>query len=106
MIPALKNARPSELRQIRIQLLQIKYLLAGILGLAVFGRTGNWMTDLGLLAIIGVAVHYVESVAMVFVNYGTFLAARKAAIARNEARMNDLASEVLSTSKTNVVSPE
>jgi hypothetical protein len=87
-------------------LVLIKYILAGILGLAVFGRTGNWGTDLSLVWTIGMTVYFVEFVAMMLVNYGTFLTARRAAIARNKARMNDLLTEVLSTSKSEGASGE
>ena len=40
-----KGAGEGELKNLRVQLVQIKYVLAGILGLAVYGKTGDLTGD-------------------------------------------------------------
>lgn len=93
-----KNSTKSDLKQIRVQLVWIKYIMAGILGLALFGRTGSISLDLTILGVTLMCVNSVETGWTMFgtstVKLGDYFKRRKAAAALSEARMKELMAEV------------
>lgn len=98
MQTVLKPGRRSELRLIRIQLLQIKYIMAGLLGFAIFGRSGDVFSDLTTLGVTLLSVYSVESAGtMISTNtakLGEYFKRRKAAVAWSEIRMREILAEV------------
>ncbi len=76
------------------QLVQIKYILAGILGLAVFGRSGDLNTNLLTVATTLSFVYSVETTCACIPGTVSRLASihrrRKAAAAESERRMRRL----------------
>jgi hypothetical protein len=101
--PAMKSEEhnepgQNELKGIRIQLVQIKYILAGLLGFAIFGRSGDIFTDLTTLAVTLASVYSVEGTWTMIrtstVKLGNYFKRRKAAVAWSEIRMREILAEV------------
>jgi len=87
-----------ELKGIRVQLVQIKYILAGLLGFAIFGRSGDIFSDLTTLAVALFSVYTVEG-AWTMIHTSTvklcdYFKRRKAAVAWSEIRMREILAEV------------
>lgn len=86
-----KGGSEGELKHIRVQMVQIKYVLAGILGLAVVGKSGSLAGDLGVVLNVFLLVYLIEHTVMDILKLPAALSNRKAA--RSDARMNALLAE-------------
>lgn len=80
------------------QLLQIKYLLAGILGLIVFGRDRDWAVNLMTIALTFWFVYSVETLCAWLPGSASRLASihrrRKTAAAESDRRMRQLLNDL------------
>lgn len=83
-----KGGGEGELKHIRVQMVQIKYVLAGILGLAVVGKSGRLAGDLGVVLNVFLLVYLLEFTVMSVLKLPVVLSNGKAA--RSDARMNAL----------------
>ena len=89
-----KGGGESELKHIRVQLVQIKYVLAGILGLAVVGKSGSLAGDLGILLNVFLLVYLLEYTVMAVLKLPDTLSNGRSA--RSDVRMNALLAELKS----------
>lgn len=101
-----KGTGESELKRICVQLVLIKYILAGILGLAVVGRTGSLAGDVGIIANVFLYVFLFEYSAMTVLKLPTALNEWKAARARSEARLNALLAECRNLEQEDTETPD
>ncbi len=75
------------------QLMQIKYIFVAMLGLAVFGRTGDWNTNLAVAAMVLLVYTVENSFGQLSGAIGRLVSIRrrrKAAAAESERRMRRL----------------
>ena len=86
-----KGGGEGELKRIRVQLVQMKYVLAGILGLAVIGKTGTLVGDLGVILNVFMLLYLIEYAVTSVLRLPATLANGKAA--RSDARMSALLAE-------------